>query len=117
MSNYLALNIGRNVPLPMNEPMHAEDWARFQAEALDALKGHAVTWQGDAATVVASGIAHQDGEWQGQAEESALVWIVTAESIDAFKVRDLWNAVRVLAIRYGQDAIAVIDGESTLVNA
>lgn len=114
MTNYLALNIGRNTG---TTPMPAHEWQAFQAAALDTLIGHANTTQGHQATILASGTHTGAGDWVDNPEHSAVVWLVTAETLDPFTERNLRTDAADLARCYGQDAVAVIIGESTLARA
>lgn len=100
-----AVTIGRNVD---GVPLSEEDWQAFAAET-----DQAVAWAAETIHVRA---AQHAGQWN-DAPELACTWI--AETIDDAGAHEdisaLRLALRVLAGRYGQEAIALTVGETELV--
>lgn len=105
--HYIAANIGRNVG---DTPMSESAWQSFQHDVATTL------FQAGARLDDAHGIiSGTGGEWQGEPEESAHVWQLLTDTPSAHKLADVRHALGVLARDYGQDAIALIVGESALV--
>lgn len=116
MSNYIALNIGRNFGQASphhGQPMAAHQWAAFQADVAaelhDMLARHGTT-------LLATGTATSDaGQWQGQTEDTATVWAVIENERTMPHPSVISGTAYALADEWHQDAIAVIVGGSTLV--
>ena len=92
-----AITIGRNVGL---EPMPDGTWTQFIDE-VSAL----ITRCGGVVYIAGYG----SGEWDGVAEESA---VITFEGVEA---DDLTDGLVFLAAMYEQDAIALLTGVTVLV--
>lgn len=107
MTNYLAVNIGRNIA-GTDTPLSAGAWRNFQSDALDA-----ITRVGNAGNaVIASGVATGRNTWHGVSEDTATVWAVYAShNVNTYA---LPLAADALARKYRQDAVALVQGASTL---
>lgn len=104
---YIAANIGRNIG---DTPMSESAWQSFQHDVATTL------FQAGARLEDAHGIIEGvGGEWQGTPEESAHVWQLLTEAPSASTIADTKHTLKILARDYGQDAIALIVGESALV--
>jgi hypothetical protein len=90
-----SISIGRNIG---HEPMDYSQWGSFIADVEDLIRNHG----GQVYT-----IAYGNGAWEDVPEESAVIVFAGAYDID----QDLSS----LASWYGQDAIALLSGESSLV--
>lgn len=97
----VVVSIGRNVG---DVPLSDEHWLAFQDEVRHALSMG--TLYVDA--------AHSRGEWLGVAEDSATF---VADDFTPYSVGLVSDALAVIGGRYGQDAVAVTTGETTLVNS
>lgn len=105
--HYIAANIGRNVG---DKPMSESAWGSFKLDVETTL------FQAGARLEDAHGIIEGvGGEWQGTPEESAHVWQLLTDAPSASAIADTKHALKILARAYGQDAIALIVGESALV--
>lgn len=101
--HYIAANIGRNVD---TMPLSLHHWQAFQAKTADIL----TITTGTAAQVI-----NYDGEWQGVEEDAAHVFALSPEPLTPRLRTILETALKDLARAYNQDAIALIEGRSTLV--
>lgn len=105
MATMVSVTIGRNVK---NEPMSSVQWLVFIEHVEDALSVataqnktlHRATYTGA-------------GEWDGSTEESANIVLI----LESARINTGWltDRLAVLSARYGQDAIALAVGESTLI--
>ncbi len=95
-----AISIGRNIG---NAPMDDNRWKRFIYE----IEG-AVLLAGGKVYATATG----EGEWEGVAEDNAVVTFGNVREIAALK-----GHLRFLAQDFDQDAIALVLGQSELVGA
>lgn len=100
MTYIMQASIGRNIG---SEPMSARDWTRFLNDVADAIRTH------DESPEVQFGT----GTWEGVTEESARITVYRDE-IDTGRVAWIKQRLRVLAGRYGQDAIGLVVSESML---
>lgn len=100
---YIAANIGRNID---TMPLSLHHWQAFQAKTADAL----TLTTGTTAQVI-----NYDGEWQGTTEDAAHVFVLSPMPLTDKMRALLTESLSGLAEQYKQDAIALIEGTSTLV--
>lgn len=103
MTYTLMVGIGRDVP--GTGPMGSEDWTRFRS-----MVALAVTDSGHTPLFLGTGT----GRWEGQEEDSyTVVALPNGEEAD---VEQLKAHLGALSREFGQDAIAVTVGQTTLVS-
>ncbi len=95
-----ALNIGRNIN---TTPLAEQAWQTFVQLVAEALQ--------DASTEPVE-ILHGQGSWQGVVEDAASIKTRTAAPIT--ELQEVVERVAKLAALFGQDAVAVEQGTSTL---
>ena len=98
------LTVGRNV---QGVPMSDERWSEFRSDLSDLVN----EWADEIYTYEALG----HGLWDGVREDS-VTWVFSAYAEDCsthfrFRRQDIAR----LAAKYGQDAIALVRGESELI--
>jgi hypothetical protein len=98
----LQASIGRNIG---DQPMSLRDWVAFANAVADAIRA------GNEKPEVHFG----SGSWNGVSEESAHVTIMRENAIDLPNIAFLNDVLGKIAARFGQDAIAVTIGVSTLI--
>lgn len=115
MFKTVVVSIGRGIP--GGGEMTAREWRRFKAEVRAYLRWVAL---GEGSSARDRGLhrgeiyvdaAKSYGEWEGQREESA-TWVA---AIPAGSVRGLKVMLGLICEDFGQDAIALTVGDTTLV--
>jgi len=104
---FIAATIGRNIG---KEPMYSEKWRNFRSDL----------WTSISDALLEEPEFYQEffgaGMWDGVAEENFRQELYFQDN-----GREIYNSdvlcenLRALAIQYGQDAIAFLEGESTLL--
>lgn len=102
--NTITITIGRNIPTA-GLPIEADEqtWAAFRNDIQTVLENHR-------AEIFVRGSLGR-GEWDGIEEDNA-TWVA---AVDDGHVPSIQHRLGVLAYVYGQDAIALTVGQTTLV--
>ena len=115
MFKTVTVSIGRGIP--GGGEMTTREWRRFKAE-VRAVLGWVALREGSSASdrglrrgEIYVDAAKTFGEWEGQREESA-TWVA---SIWAGEAETLEGSLRSICADFGQDAIALTVGDTTLV--
>ena len=113
-SNYVQINIGRNVD---GMPMSRKAWASFIDESAAALVYAATIDNAERRSMLRDDVVEihtGTGSYGGIREDSAHVSMFHSDGIDADDVRAVMADV---AARYGQDAVALIVGSELVKGA
>lgn len=105
-ANFVQISIGRNVG---ENPMDSFDWALFQTTIRPVIN----LLRGTRTQVIE--VDGKGGEWLGIPEETHVFMIINPLIKDQFIVDHIRECLRGIAQEFGQDAIALVFGTSTLV--
>ena len=103
--------IGRNVG---TEPMTGVAWLTFQLDIADDMWAAAHTTHGAEVTSIRTGL----GEWEGSAEDSATITILSPEQMPQYRLLELKGKLAAKCREFKQDAIALsVNVQAELISA